>query len=428
MLNTSLKLYRCLVATLVAVVIFFYLIAIESHTAYSFDGISFATGNYKKYYSVQVIDDYGSALILNKYVSTEQYNILYNHGYFTRVGSISETNNGDIYKLYYYDYVDCPDLISRNLSDMYSCPRTYIDERNYNSSKTWSYFDLSYSNECDNIDSNAITFSCKNITTALTLKVDCPNNLKPTSININASFQGAWVSSGDFTGKEFLINNLPPVSGLTWTIPVTADCGETFTLTSGASAKEAMIFAQLNNIKANYCRTKITNLIGTQLIFNPSSGSNVGINGTITDSSGQNTIWTATVADRTFSGTGKAPNFSWYGKNNNGQIVPEGTYQITLTAKTADGTCSDSKSLPITVKSCDFKITDLAGTNKMLDPSAGGSVGISGAISNSSGKPLSWTLNILDQTFTGTGSSVNATWDGKYADGTVVQPGECHRL
>ncbi len=178
-------------------------------------------------------------------------------------------------------------------------------------------------------------------------------------------------------------------------------------------------------VTPEYSTLSITSFSSERNIFDPFSGDIVDMNAIITDSSGQYINWTAAVADRIFSGTGRGPVFSWDGKDARGKIVPDGTYQITLTAKTDDGTGSDSKSIPITVKSaCDLKISNLAGTNKMLDPSAGGSVGISGAISNSSGKPLSWTLNILDQTFTGTGSSVNATWDGKYADGTVVQPGE----
>jgi RHS repeat-associated protein len=60
----------------------------------------------------------------------------------------------------------------------------------------------------------------------------------------------------------------------------------------------------------------------------------------------------------------------------------------------------------------------------MLNPYAGGSVGITGAITDSSGKQISWILTMLDRTYTGIGTQVNAAWDGKYTDGTVVEEGE----
>ncbi len=73
---------------------------------------------------------------------------------------------------------------------------------------------------------------------------------------------------------------------------------------------------------------------------------------------------------------------------------------------------------------CDLKIASLTGTNIIINPSSGGSVGINGAITDSSNQPITWTLNILDQTFTGSGKSINVTWNGKYTDGTVVEEGE----
>ncbi|MDD2736298.1 MAG: DUF6531 domain-containing protein, partial [Desulfuromonadaceae bacterium] len=73
---------------------------------------------------------------------------------------------------------------------------------------------------------------------------------------------------------------------------------------------------------------------------------------------------------------------------------------------------------------CDLKIDTLTGTSEMLNPVSGGNVGIKGTISDSSGQPIIWTLSILDQTFTGSSKSVNETWNGKYADGTIVEEGE----
>ncbi len=207
-----------------------------------------------------------------------------------------------------------------------------------------------------------------------------------------------------------------------WEVPLSsASIGDVITLAPIISSGFGEVVFSSIEVVDSPCNLEITSLTN----LNDSNNTIYPILGTIADSSGKTINWTATVADRTFNGTGKVPSFSWDGKDNNGQVVPEGTYQIILTAKTADETCSDSKIIPITVKSaCNLKITNLTGTSKMLDPSAGGSVGISGAISDSSGKPLNWTLNVHDQTFTGTDKSVNATWNGKYANDTVVQPGE----
>lgn len=78
----------------------------------------------------------------------------------------------------------------------------------------------------------------------------------------------------------------------------------------------------------------------------------------------------------------------------------------------------------VAVPICDLKITSLTGTSDILSPYSGGKVGIKGTLSDSSNQPLTWTLNILDQTFTGSSKSVNEIWNGKYADGTIVEEGE----
>lgn len=56
-------------------------------------------------------------------------------------------------------------------------------------------------------------------------------------------------------------------------------------------------------------------------------------------------------------------------------------------------------------------------------PTSVGDVGINGTISNSTGQAINWTIDVLDKTYTGTGTSVETTWDGNYANGTAVEPG-----
>jgi len=74
-------------------------------------------------------------------------------------------------------------------------------------------------------------------------------------------------------------------------------------------------------------------------------------------------------------------------------------------------------------KECNLKISDFHGTSKLIDPSAGGNINLSGSISDDSGKPITWTMNVAGQTYTGTGTAPSATWDGKDGSGKVVDPG-----
>lgn len=165
------------------------------------------------------------------------------------------------------------------------------------------------------------------------------------------------------------------------------------------------------------CDLKITTLTESITLLDPFSGNIVEFNGTITDSSNQVVNWNAKVADIIFSGSGTNPSFPWDGKSNYGQAVPDGTYQITLNAVTADEKCSDSKSIPITVKrSCDLKIIP---DKKAIHSYSGGNLDISGTISDSSGKPITWTIELPNgNKKEGSGTNPSATWDGKI-DGKV---------
>jgi RHS repeat-associated protein len=56
-------------------------------------------------------------------------------------------------------------------------------------------------------------------------------------------------------------------------------------------------------------------------------------------------------------------------------------------------------------------------------PSSGESIAISGNISDSSGKPVIWTLDIDGNVISGSGKTVASIWDGKDGDDKVVDPG-----
>ncbi len=72
---------------------------------------------------------------------------------------------------------------------------------------------------------------------------------------------------------------------------------------------------------------------------------------------------------------------------------------------------------------CDLKITGFQGSNSTLDPVSGGSVRITGAITEGSGKPVTWTMTVAGKTYSDTGTSPSVTWNGRGANGEVVDPG-----
>ena len=66
------------------------------------------------------------------------------------------------------------------------------------------------------------------------------------------------------------------------------------------------------------------------------------------------------------------------------------------------------------------KITSFTGTSGTLDPITGGNITFTGDISDSSGSPVSWTLTVDGRTYTGSGTTVKVTWDGKDGNDKVV--------
>lgn len=119
--------------------------------------------------------------------------------------------------------------------------------------------------------------------------------------------------------------------------------------------------------------------------------------------------------------------YRWFGSAEwNFEFVKDNSYfDLVPNMLTGDGTLDFSHIEAAVVEQiCDLKIDSLTGTGKILSPSSGGKIDIKGEISDSSGQSLTWTLKTLDQNFTGSGTSAEVTWNGKYADGTVVDEGE----
>jgi RHS repeat-associated protein len=100
----------------------------------------------------------------------------------------------------------------------------------------------------------------------------------------------------------------------------------------------------------NQCSLAIGSFTATSNTINATSGGNLAINGTITDSSGQSITWTLSTPDgKTTTGSGTSVSATWDGKDASGKNVKPGIYSAKLTAQTADGLCTDSKTANITL-------------------------------------------------------------------------------
>ena len=80
-------------------------------------------------------------------------------------------------------------------------------------------------------------------------------------------------------------------------------------------------------------------------------------------------------------------------------------------------------SIEAVISVCNLIINNFYGTHSILDPATGGSVRIFASIAEGSGKPIFWEMTVAGKSYSGTGSSVSITWDGKDASGKVVEPG-----
>lgn len=126
--------------------------------------------------------------------------------------------------------------------------------------------------------------------------------------------------------------------------------GDYFTLLPAASAE--YVNFKMDKISAVFdaCSLGIESFrISPSSTFTPSSGGSINFSSTINDTSDQAIYWTLSVLDQTFNGSGNSVNATWDGKKGDGTVVLPGSYSATLTATTADGQCSDSKTINFAV-------------------------------------------------------------------------------
>lgn len=188
------------------------------------------------------------------------------------------------------------------------------------------------------------------------------------------------------------------------------------------------VISKAVQVKVKSCQSlDISSFNSSRDTFSPQSGETAILKGSIAGDSEIGIGWYLFVNDKMLTGTGANATFEWNGKDSNGDIVAPGTYYAMLMAfyEIDNGRkCYKNKTVTVKVnESCGITIDSLIGSNTILNPFSGGRVKISGSISNNSGQPVTWTLDVAGKTFTGNGNSANVSWDGKDAIGKVVEPG-----
>lgn len=254
----------------------------------------------------------------------------------------------------------------------------------------------------------------------LTFKSVCPAGKKIRQYRIISPSLYIKVINDVGVYNKMLINDISPTKNqdnqTTWIIPSNDTCGDTITFIPRYIGLNYSARGEFSVVSAELCQN-IEQFNSSSVIINPSSGDVIRFNASV-----GNLDWMLTMAGRTYNGKGIA-DITWDGKDASGNPVPNGIYTAILSVQTPDGACSDSKSIQITVQSCDIKLIDFHSNNTIINAFSGGNVELKATISGSP-NPVKWTLNVLDQTFSGTGDSINQTWNGKYANGRVVEPGE----
>ncbi|MBI1920281.1 MAG: hypothetical protein HYS23_04275 [Geobacter sp.] len=171
------------------------------------------------------------------------------------------------------------------------------------------------------------------------------------------------------------------------------------------------------------CNLKIADFTSSSQTIEP--GESATFTGTVAETNGKAVNWIITLPNgKTSNGSGKSPQATWDGRDIDDNPMPEEIYTATLSAQTSDGKCSDTKSVQITVKSsCKLKLA-VNKESTVINPSTGGTIGISGSVSDPSGKPVTWTITLPNgMAETGSGTTPSATWDGKDANSKIVEPG-----
>jgi hypothetical protein len=85
-------------------------------------------------------------------------------------------------------------------------------------------------------------------------------------------------------------------------------------------------------------------------------------------------------------------------------MAPGGPHKIKITAVGGGSTKTDEKEFE--VYTCDTAITKFEGVSTIIDPTAGGEILLSGSITDTSGKPITWTIDIAGAYLSGTDNDV----------------------
>jgi len=169
------------------------------------------------------------------------------------------------------------------------------------------------------------------------------------------------VSGNTYSWNTFRYENPTYCSGRTPASLICSDCGvsaisKVFLISSNKTTYEWKCNDGANGVESacNFppksCNCSIqTTFAGDSAILSPVAGGNITFRGSISEESGQTVSWTLDVLGRTYTGSTASVLVSWDGKIADGTVVTPGSYSATLTATTADGQCSDSKTINFTV-------------------------------------------------------------------------------
>lgn len=185
--------------------------------------------------------------------------------------------------------------------------------------------------------------------TSLSFLLTCNGNMeaKPKTLNL-VTYQ----SPLDCYSHFIQINNTNLISYCLqknyWSIPISENkCGDTVTLNFTDNTNNGLSILGLFEASATYtyCDATITNLSGSNRMIDSNAGGDVTISAAVSESAS----WTLDIAGKTYTGSGPV-SVTWDGKDASGRVVEPGGYSATLTAQTADGQCSDSKTINFTVE------------------------------------------------------------------------------
>jgi hypothetical protein len=171
------------------------------------------------------------------------------------------------------------------------------------------------------------------------------SNVKGTiSVYINNRYTGISKSFNTenctLSYKEINGNLYNPSPGGPYTIQFWATGG-------GARAYDEESFTVVS------CNLKAVSLGVDADAFDPSAGGTAAFSGSLSDDSNRTIKWKVNVGSQVLSGEGISVLAAWDGKDSSGKMLEPDTYVATLSAQTAEGTCSakETKSVPVTIES-----------------------------------------------------------------------------